>query len=386
VQGSDNKSAYCKRVVTHDGILNNCFINISGKSIHSISKSPLFDKIIKDFTECTAIPGFIDIHTHGYFGVDATSADEREIHKWAELLPRNGVTSFVPTCVSSPLLILLNFIEKISNASFAQSPLEARIVGIRSEGPYISPLRKGAHNPEYIRESTLSEIAKIIKSIEGQKFILDMAPELENFSQILDALQRSNIIVSIGHSDADYHTAVKALNLGVTLMTHFYNAMSPFENRNIGMVGAGFLSEDVFVEIIADLHHVAKEAIEIMIKMKGMDRIIGITDSLSIGGTNKKSSSMGGLGITVKDGVAWVKGTNTIAGSVLSMIEAFKNLYGIYPDIKSIVKVFSTNPARVMGLKNKGYLKDNMDADINFIDSDLNLIGTMVEGKTLMQQ
>lgn len=380
-----NYSVYCARIVTSGGILTNRFINVSNGVIKGFSKDPIYEAV-DNFRTGTAVPGFIDIHTHGYFGVDALESSEEDIHRWARLIAGKGVTSFIPTCVSLPTGQLVSFIKKIGYAAMNQSDDEARIIGARSEGPYISMERRGAHNPAFVRQIDFSEIKDIIDSSNGTLRIMDMAPELEGFDDASALLRESGIIVSAGHSSSDFVTASNALSSGIRLMTHFYNAMTQFDHRSPGMVGAGLLSSNAFLEIIADFHHVSIEAIKLMIRIKGWDRIIAVTDSLSIGGTNLSEATLGGLKTRVHDGVAWISGTETIAGSVLTLDRAFLNLYSLGASLTDLVKAFSANPAEILGLHDRGDIAPGMRADINFLNTDLEITGTIIGGKILPKE
>ncbi len=372
-------SVSCAKIVASGGILENGFINISEGRVKSVSLNPIYETI-DEFRQQIAVPGFIDIHTHGYFGVDAMESSEAEIHRWATLIAETGVTSFIPTCVSAPLEDLISFVNKVSIAGVNQGKREARIIGARSEGPYISMERKGAHNPAFVRSINFSEIEQILDSCSTTLRIMDMAPELADFGSASAMLQRGGIIVSAGHSSADFKTVSLALSSGIRTMTHFYNAMTQFDHRTPGMVGAGLLSPDAFLEIIADFHHVSREAIRIMAQMKGWNRIIAITDSLSVGGTEQKESILGGLKTEVHDGVAWISGTNTIAGSVLTLDQAFRNLYTLGAGLNDLAKAFSSNPATLLGLNDRGDIAPGKRADINFLDPGMKITGTMIGG------
>ena len=372
-------SISCAKIVTTGGILENGFINVSEGMVKSLSLNPIYETI-DEFRLQTAVPGFIDIHTHGYFGVDAMESSEAEIHRWARLIAMTGVTSFIPTCVSAPTEDLISFVDKISRAAVNQHNGEARIIGARSEGPYISMEKKGAHNPAFVRKVNFSEIEQIIDSCSGTLKIIDMAPELADFGSASAMLQRAGIIVSAGHSSADFKTTSVALSSGIRTMTHFYNAMTQFDHRTPGMVGAGLLSPDAFLEIIADFHHVSAEAIRVMVQMKGWNKVIAITDSLSVGGTEQKASVLGGLKTEVHDGVAWISGTNTIAGSVLTLDQAFRNLHTLGAGLTDLAKAFSSNPATLLGLNDRGDIAPGKRADINFLDPSMNITGTMIAG------
>ena len=375
-------SLSANKVVTSSGVIEDAFVNVSGETITGISKEPYFDRII-DYSNQVVVPGFIDIHTHGYFGIDAVSSNETDIRKWASAIARKGVTSFIPTCVSLPKDQLINFIKKIDRLMRSRKFSESRIIGARSEGPFISMEKRGAHNPEFVRKISMDEVNEIIVSSNNALKIVDMAPELNLFNEAMSRFQSAGTMVSVGHSNADFATASLSLASGVRLMTHFYNAMTKLDHREPGMVGAGLLSQNAFLEIISDFHHVSKHAIEIVSKMRGWDHIIAVTDSLSIGGTEEENSSLGGVEIEMHDGVVWIKGTRTIAGSVLTLEQAFMNLCGEGVSLCDCIKALSTNPASLMGLNDRGDIAAGKIADINILDRKLNVIKTIIGGNFL---
>ena len=312
------------KLIDSQGIVENKYLVIRNGVIEGIANSNTNAENEIDASGLILLPGFIDIHTHGYFGIDSMNSDVNDILEWSRKLTKNGVTSFIPTAVSETHENIIKFLNKIREAIQIQDT-GARILGARLEGPYISDRKKGAHNPEYVRNINMEEIGEISSKYNDVLKIIDMAPELDLFQDAFNLLQGSGILVSAGHSNADYGQARDAFNMGVSLITHFYNAMTPLNHRNPGMAGAGLLSNNTVLELIGDLHHVSKPAIEIMINLKHMNNIAIITDSISLGGTSIKNGKMGGLGITIKDGVAWISDTETIAGSILTMDKALKN-------------------------------------------------------------
>lgn len=249
-----------------------------------------------------------------------------------------------------------------------QINLEARILGARSEGPYISMEKRGAHNPAFVRKINFSEIEQILDSCSVTLKIMDMASEIADFGSASAMLQRGDILVSAGHSSADFKTASVALSSGIRFITHFYNAMTQFDHRTTGIVGAGLLSPNAFLEIIADFHHVSREAIRIVVQMKGWNSVIAITDSLSVGGAEQSWLVLGGLITEMHDGVAWISGTNRIAGSVLTLDQAFRNLHKLGAGLIDLAKAFSSNPAALLGLNDLGDIAPGKRADINFLD------------------
>jgi len=374
------------KLFNSNGEYNNGYLLIKNGIIEGINNKNGYNYNTIDFSDKIITPGFIDIHTHGYYGIDSMDSDENDIHYWARKITEHGVTMFIPTGVSAPFDKMKKFLDKIKNAMNNQKNNEAIIYGARLEGPYISLNKKGAHNPNFIRDIDINEIKELSNNYNNVLKIIDIAPELYNFNDAFNILSMSNIIVSAGHTNSDFSTANNAFKIGVKLITHFYNAMSPFNHRNPGMVGAGFLSENVFLELISDLHHVSKEAIEILIDQVGLSRIILMTDSLSIGGSGKDSGILGDLNIDLKDNVAWIKDTDTIAGSILTPDKALKNLISIGIKPENIIPSMTSIPANILGINNTGDILPGKLANLCVLDKDFNVNSTFINGNIVYEK
>ncbi|MEM0139796.1 MAG: N-acetylglucosamine-6-phosphate deacetylase [Ferroplasma sp.] len=370
------------KLITPFGMVENKYISIKNGMIDGIIDENNTGYKELDASQLTVLPGFVDIHTHGYYGIDSMDSTESDIHKWAKKLLQNGVTSFIPTGVSSSIENIEKFLQKI-RAAMGSNNGEARILGARLEGPYISMEKKGAHNPEYIREINIDEISYLASQYSDVLKIIDIAPELKRFSEAVNIFQRNGITVSAGHSNASFMDANMAFGSGVKLMTHFYNAMTPLNHRNPGMVGAGLLSENVILELIADMHHVSPAAIGIMVKMKGLHNIALITDSLSIGGTDTKIGELGGLKININNGVAMIDGSDTIAGSILTLDKALKNIVSLGLPIEKIIQSLGYVQSRVLGDTGLGSISQGKRGDLCIIDDDLNVKYTVLNGEIL---
>ncbi len=378
---SDDKIAIkFNRLFNSHGEYNNGYLLIKNGIIEGINNKNEYNYNIIDFSDKIITPGFVDIHTHGYYGIDSMDSNEDDIHYWAKKITEHGVTTFIPTGVSAPFDKMKKFLNKIGNAIDNQKNDEAIIYGARLEGPYISINKKGAHNKNFVRNINMDEIKELSYNYNNVLKIIDIAPELNNFNDAFNILSTANIIVSAGHTDSNFLTASNAFKIGVKLVTHFYNAMSTFNHREPGMVGAGFLSENVFLELIADLHHVSNEAINILINNVSLSRIILITDSLSIGDSGKTSGILGGLNINLNDNVAWIQGTDTIAGSILTPDRALKNLISIGIKPENIIPSMTSIPANLLGIKNTGDILPGKAGNLCILDNDFNVNYTMING------
>lgn len=367
------------KIVAENGLLKNGQVTVSDGIISAVESEPSGTADL-DFSDFTLVPGFIDIHTHGYYGIDSFSSEESDILEWAGRIPETGVTAFVPAFVSLPLEDIFSQFSRYRN--IINNQVEgARILGVRCEGPYLSPEKRGAHNSEYLRVPELDEMMNFFRKGSGVLKIIDIAPELGEIAPVIELAREHGTIVSTGHSNADYATAVNAFASGSPLVTHFYNAMSGMTHREVGLVGAGLLHEGPVLELIADLHHVSVEAIEILNRMRGFHNAALVTDSLAVGGATDASLTLGGLPVTLHDGVAWIGDTDTIAGSVLTMDMAVRNILSIGYQLEDFIGSTSTVQSRLLGLKDRGYIGNGYRADLCAIDEGGKVVATIIGGK-----
>ncbi|KLO23019.1 MULTISPECIES: N-acetylglucosamine-6-phosphate deacetylase [unclassified Marinitoga] len=339
----------------------------TGKIILSDNK---IKKVLKEKKEYEYIlmPGFVDTHTHGYKGIDTMNSSISDIRKWAELNFSHGITKFFPTTVSASIETLKRITNKFSPVLSA--------AGIHLEGPFINKTKKGAQNEKFIHSPEIDIIDNIIS--EKVKLIT-MAPESKNFFLIADYLKNKSIIISLGHSNADYITFKKAILHGINRITHFPNALKTIHHREIGGVGAGLL-ENFKIELIVDNIHTSEEFIKLIYKIKNIDDIILITDSISA--TNLKDGiySLGELKVTVKNKRATLD-NGTIAGSTLTFDEGVRNFYSITNcSLKELSKVSSYNALQNLNIKNEGRIKDGYIANFVIMDKNLNVIKTIFNG------
>ena len=325
-------------------------------------------------------PGLIDIHIHGYLNEDTSDGRADCIKTMAYGIAKNGVTSFLPTTmtVSMPEIeASLNSCREVKEES--KSWDGAEVLGVHAEGPFINPNKKGAQAEDNIKKPDADFVIKnadIIKSIT-------LAPEMdENHEAIKKIVRETNVVISMGHTDATFEEAMSAVADGVSHSTHLYNAMSPMHHRKPGVVSAIF-SSDVSTELIADTFHVNKGLYSMIEKIKG-DKLVLITDCTRAGGMPDGEYSLGGQPIFV-NGVKCLLADGTIAGSVLTLNKAIYNfLSNTSLPVEKVVAMATLNAAKAIRVADtKGSLCPGKDADIAIFDSDFNTVKTIKYGKVI---
>lgn len=322
-------------------------------------------------------PGFIDLHIHGSGGKDTMDGDVEALRTISRTIAQNGVTAFLPTTMTMHKHKIYRALDNIKQAMKIDFN-GAKVLGAHMEGPFINERFKGAQSEEFIEKPNY-------KFLEGYEYvvkIITLAPEKdEEFEFVKKVRENTEIILSIGHSNATYEQAIEAIENGVSHATHTFNAMTPLNHRQPGIVGAIFNS-DISCELIADNIHVHPGAYRILINGKNKEKVILITDSMRAGGMKDGIWELGGQKVIVDNGAARLE-DGTLAGSVLTLNKAVKNiLENTSLNICEVVAMASLNPAKELKIDNiKGSIEKGKDADIVIFDNDLNVRFTIVEGK-----
>lgn len=320
------------------------------------------------------IPGFIDVHSHGGYGVDNMNAEPEKIDKMINKMLAEGITSYFPTTITQSdeqIEACLTAIKEVAESN----PL---IQGIHIEGPFISKEFKGAQPEAFIRPAQLDTLKKWQKASGDLIRLITYAPEAGDVSEFEEYCKGNNIVLSAGHSGATYEQLIES---EATHITHLFNGQRGLHHREIGVSGYGLLEDDVMVEMIVDGYHISKPMVQLAFKAKGADGIQLITDSMRAKGLPDGDSELGGQKVTVKDKQARLE-DGTLAGSVLTFNDAFKNMIEFTGcSILEAVKMSSTNQAKEFKLEKKGQLKPSFDADMVLMDKDLTIKETIVGGK-----
>ena len=341
------------------------------KAIGTIDRS---DEVI-DAEGNFVAPGFINVHIHGCAGADTMDDQPSALETMRNFLPSTGVTSFLPTTMTMPLEKIYAALENIRLEKNKSGG--AKIIGANVEGPFISKKFKGAQDEKNIIRAEFDRIKNFADVIK----IITVAPEELSDLNFIDACRRSGIIVSIGHSAADYQTALEAINRGAQHITHLFNAQTGLHHRRPGIVGAA-LDSDAIVEIIADNVHVNPVVQRIVSKIKPCDQIVLITDSLRACGLGDGIFDLGGQRVTVKGTLATLD-DGTIAASVAPMNGVVKNfIVNSGWTLEKVIECVTKNPAVELGMYDEiGSIEVGKAADIIIFDDEMKIKAAFVDGR-----
>ena len=324
-------------------------------------------------------PGLIDMHIHGYLGKDVCDGEEESIRTISKGLLANGVTGYLPTTMTVDMKVIRKALEVCRDLKEESKDWDGSVIlGCHAEGPFISESKKGAQDAKYILKpdaTFVKEYADIIKTIT-------LAPETDenDFASIREITRDTDVVISMGHTSADYETAMASVNAGVKHVTHLFNAMTPLQHRAPGVVTAA-MNADISCELIVDTFHVDASLYNMLYKLKGR-KLCFITDCLPAGGLPEGEYTLGGAKIIYR-GIVCRLEDGTVAGSVLHLNKGVWNVY-TNSDIPlyECVNCASLNPATTLGLdKTKGSLEIGKDADIIITDGEFNVEKTIIGGK-----
>ena len=362
----------------------NGFIYLKDGKIFSVSTSDETAEEFYDLTGKYVSAGFIDIHTHGAGGYAFMDSSYQDVIKGCEFHLKHGTTSIVPTISACDFQTMKKSVADISRAK-KSGLCKANILGAHLEGPYLSEKQSGAQSADFLTPPIKEEYTELIKEYKGDISRWTYAPEKDINGEFCKYCTQNGIVASAGHTDAKYKDMVVAENNGLRLVTHLYSCTSTVTRnkgfRSLGVIESAFLSDELFVEIIADGKHLPAELIKMIIKIKGIDKVALITDSLEIAGTDIKEGVMSGTEFIVEDGVCKLKDRSAFAGSVATADTLIKTLvFDCGFTIPCAVKMMTEVPAKIFGL-NKGSIKTGLDADIIAFDENINIEKIFVGAK-----
>jgi N-acetylglucosamine-6-phosphate deacetylase len=347
---------------------------------NDLTNGPLPDSILA--------PGFVDIHMHGGAGLDVMRAAPAELPHLNQFLTTHGVTGYFPTTVAAPLDQTCASLDRLAHAIEAaqdfhsrNSVVQARPLGIHLEGPFLSHQRRGVHPPEYLVEPTLQVFDRLWEAARGHVRMMTIAPELPGALEVIAEAARRNVLVSIGHSDAELEPARTAVQAGARHATHTFNAMRPLDHRDPGILGEVLTDRQITADIIVDGIHVAPAVVQIFLRAKGVDGSVLITDATAAAGMPDGTYQLGPIQVEVKDGKCTMDGK--LAGSVLTMDRAIRNVTRFAGwSLQDAVRAATLNPARAAGLaQHHGVLAPGAEANVVVLSPSGEVRQTFVRGR-----
>ncbi|MGB6836596.1 MAG: N-acetylglucosamine-6-phosphate deacetylase [Dehalococcoidia bacterium] len=330
-------------------------------------------------------PGFIDIHVHGGGGHSLVTDDPERIRAYARWVASRGVTSFLISTFGADHEGTLRNLRG-SVAALRGPTGGARPLGFHLEGPFLNPKRKGAFPESALRPPDAQEFRAYAEAAGGAIRQVTLAPEMSGAHDLVRAVLDAGAVPAMGHTDATYEEARRAFDLGVCHVTHCYNAMRPLVHRDPGCLGAALTSDRVTCELICDGAHVHPAAADLLVRAKGVDRTVLVTDGMVLAGTGEGILEWDRGRIEVK-GRAAVREDGTIVGSVATLDDLVRNAARWLPvSLPQAVRMATLNPARVIGAEGRGIIELGAAADLVLLDDDLRVVSTLVAGTVVYRR
>ena len=353
---------------------------IADGKIAAIGNAAAADEEI-DLSDCTLLPGFIDVHIHGAAGLDVMDATTDGLRSVSDYLASQGVTSWLPTFVPASDAHYASAVAMISEAATNSSG--ARILGVHYEGPFVNTKQCGALHTEYFKTYSRPEDLEFLVVPENAVRMITVAPEVDGGVELVHELKRRGWVISIGHTRADVTVLDDACDAGARHMTHFMNAMAPLHHRSPGPIAWGLSRDDVTFDVIADGIHLDPFMLRLLLKLKGAGGISLISDAIAAAGKGDGDYDIWGETISVKNGRT-ANASGNIAGSVISMLDAVRLLHSRGVSYVDLARMASSNPARLLGIDHEcGSIEIGTRADLVVLDADANVKLTLIGGRSV---
>jgi len=378
---------HCETLLTPFKRHEDCVLHIAAGRIDQILTSGQHrnvpESLVVHQPGAVAVPGLIDVHVHGAGGRDVMEGTLDALQTISATLARYGTTSFLATTVSASDLETSGVLRSIGE-NRDRVTAGAVLLGIHMEGPYINPLRRGTHQPEFLKQAAVREFRRFVELSENTVRKITLAPEMDPGLRVTHAASAAGIQVFLGHSDATFDQAKAAIAAGAQGATHLFNAMRPFHQREPGILGMALIDEAVYAEIIIDGIHVHPAALRLLLRAKEIERVMLVTDGTSAVGMPDGSYRLGGRTISVSEGECRDSEGN-LAGSTLTLDRALRYLVSRMDlPLGDAVSAATASPARSLGIAGrKGIVGLGADADLVFLDDNLSVIKTIVGGRVV---
>ncbi|MFD0677452.1 MULTISPECIES: N-acetylglucosamine-6-phosphate deacetylase [unclassified Paenibacillus] len=395
MSGKQAAYIYNVNVVTPDGVIEHGWVHLVDgliEEIGSLSDNSnnvppvtLYEHAeVIDGRNGWLLPGFIDVHVHGGYGHDFMDADSAGLDAITQFHAQHGTSVMLATTVTAPKSDIDKVLSRVSHYRESAMPY-AQLLGVHLEGPFISAKWPGAQNPEHITAPQLAWLEDWTQRFPELIRMQTLAPENEGALPYIEALASKGIIAALGHTNASYEQVQLAVEHGLSHAVHSFNAMRALHHREPGTVGAVMSNPAIMAEVIADGHHVHPAVIGLLAKLKGPDNLLLITDAISAAGLGNGDYQLGGLDVVVLDGVARLKEGDSLAGSTLTMIDAFR--YAVQNagiSVEHASRMASANPARRLGIDQvTGALQPGKQADVLLLDEQLELGRVWIQGRVI---
>ncbi len=377
------------KVLNENFCFQNCSVLFSSDTINSLEYNTVtYNDEIIDADGGYVIPGLIDLHFHGALGYDVCDCSLEAYRTIAAYELQSGITSICPAMLTLPEDVLKNALSIGKNFADNEGNDYTRyseLIGFNMEGPFISPIKKGAQNEKYITKANPEMVDRFIKASGGLLKIIGLAPEeTDNYQEYIEKV-KDKVIISLAHTNSDYETARNAFDHGASHAVHLYNAMTGLNHRSPGVVGAVFDSDHVTAEIICDGIHIHPAAVRIAFEAVGPDRMVLVSDSLRCAGLDDGIYDLGGQDVRKEGPYCRLVEGGSIAGSVSNLFECMVNAVKIMGiSLETAAKAASYNPARVLSVDDHlGSIAKGKQADLLILDKYLNLKHIIKKGKLI---